>query len=417
VLLETASRRSTFLAEVSKRLADSLEYETTLHGVARAAIPELADWCAVDLLRAGETGSLSRVAVAHVDPAREAATRELALLYTPSPVALEGVPRVLRTRSPEVIHGVAEAADSEHVELLRHLGMRSSIVLPLVARERLLGALSLASTAEARYCDMDDVELAEDLAARCAVAIDNARLYRLAREAIELRDTFLATVSHDLKNPLATIRGQAQLLRRLAAGDSAPLAARVDDGMRRLLATADRMGRILDGLLDVTSLELGRRLDLDRQRMDLVDVARRIVAEHQERAPRHFIQLAGEPELVGEWDVARLERVLDNLVGNAVKYSPEGSVVTVVCVREDDADGACAIVSVRDRGMGIPLADQGRIFERFQRAGNVGGIAGAGIGLATVRDIVEQHGGTIGVESREGEGSTFTVRLPLAARG
>jgi signal transduction histidine kinase len=258
------------------------------------------------------------------------------------------------------------------------------------------------------------MEVAQDLAGRCAVAMDNARVYRLALDAIELRDTFLATVTHDLRNPLATIRGQAQLLRRTAARENSPLSARVDDGLQRLQATVDRMTRILDGLLDVASLELGGRLDLDRQEMDLVDVARRIAAEHQERAGRHFIQVAGEPRLVGQWDLARLERVMDNLLGNAVKYSPDGSVVTVVCVREDDADGAWAIVSVRDQGVGIPVADLGHIFERFHRAGNVGGVRGAGIGLATVREIIQQHGGSISVESRQGEGSTFTIRLPMA---
>jgi signal transduction histidine kinase len=410
VPLETATRHSTFLAEVSQRLASSLEYKTTLQSVARAAIPDLADWCAVDIL--GDDGSLARVAVAHADPARETPSRELALLYTPSATALEGVPKVLRTRSPHVIQSVSGASASEHVELMRHLGMQSGVVLPLVAHDRTLGALSLGSTAEDRYWGTL-LEAAQDLAGRCAVAIDNARVYRLALDAIELRDTFLATVSHDLKNPLATIRGQAQLLRRTASGENSPLSTRVDDGLRRLEATVDRMTRILDGLLDVTSLELGGRLDLDRQQMDLVDVARRIAAEHQERAGRHFIQVAGEPQLVGQWDLARLERVMDNLLGNAIKYSPDGSVVTVVCVREEDDDGAWAIVSVRDQGVGIPVADLGHIFERFHRARNVGAVRGVGIGLATVRDIVEQHGGTISVESRQGEGSTFTIRLPM----
>jgi signal transduction histidine kinase len=410
--LETATRHSTFLAEVSKRLASSLDYETTLQSVARAAIPDLADWCAVDML--GEEGSLARVAVAHADPAREAATRELALLYTPSAMALEGVPKALRTRSPQLIRSVSDALASEHVELMRHLGLRSGVVLPLVARERTLGALSLGSTAEDWYWGTH-MEVAKDVAGRCALAIDNARVYRLALEAIELRDTFLATVSHDLKNPLATIKGQAQLLRRAAAGENSPLSARMDDGLRRLQATVDRMTRILDGLLDVASLELGGRLDLDRQQMDLVEVARRIAAEHQERAGRHFIQIAGEPQLIGQWDLARLERVMDNLLGNAVKYSPDGSVITVVCVREDDADGAWAMVSVRDQGVGIPVADLSHIFERFHRARNVGGVRGVGIGLATVREIVEQHGGSVTVESRQGEGSTFTIHLPMSA--
>jgi signal transduction histidine kinase len=413
--LETATRQPAFIAAVSKELVSSLGYETILQVVARAALPELADWCAVDIL--GEDGSIERAAVAHVDPAREAATRELALLYTPSPTGLVGVPKALRTGSPEVIGDVADGSHSEHVELLRHLGLASGIIIPLVARERTLGAMSLASaTSDAGWWEQK-IEVVEELASWCALAIDNARLYRLAHEAVEVRDTFLATVSHDLKNPLAAMRGQAQLLRRMAAGDSTPLAGQVEDAMQRLQVTVDRMVRMIDGLLDVAFLELGRRLDLDRRPIDLVEVARYVAAEHQQRATRHRIQVAGEPRLVGEWDLARLERVLDNLVGNAVKYSPDGSVVRVICVREDDADGAWAILSVRDWGMGVPTADLGRIFERFHRARNVGDISGAGIGLATVREIVEQHGGSISIASRQGEGSTFTVRLPVHASG
>ena len=175
------------------------------------------------------------------------------------------------------------------------------------------------------------------------------------------------------------------------------------------------MSRMIDGLLDVTRLELGERLELERAPMDLVEVANRIAAEHQERAPRHRIQVGGETALVGEWDLARVERVLDNLVGNAVKYSPDGGVITVGCVRDVDETGEWALLSVRDHGVGIPTADLGRIFERFHRAGNVRAISGAGIGLAMIRDVVSLHGGTITVESSEGQGSTFTIRLPTRA--
>jgi signal transduction histidine kinase len=183
-------------------------------------------------------------------------------------------------------------------------------------------------------------------------------------------------------------------------------------GTRRIKSTVERMARMIDGLLDVTRLELGERLELERAPMDLIETANRIAAEHQERAPGHRIQVGGETSLIGEWDLARIERVLDNLVGNAVKYSPDGGVITVVCVREVDETGEWAILSVRDQGVGIPAADLGRIFERFHRAGNVRAISGAGIGLAMIRDVVSLHGGTITVESSEGQGSTFTIRLP-----
>ena len=150
--------------------------------------------------------------------------------------------------------------------------------------------------------------------------------------------------------------------------------------------------------------------------MDLVTLARRRIAEHQQQTQRHLIQQAGEPYLLGEWDSARLERVLDNLLSNAIKYSPEGGMILVAVVHDEDEDGAWAIISVRDEGVGIPLDDQARIFEQFERAQNVGRIGGTGVGLAVARQIVSRHGGSVTVDSHEGEGSTFTVRLPVLQR-
>jgi signal transduction histidine kinase len=410
--LETVTRDSAFLAAVSNDLASSLEYDAVLELVARAAIPTLADWCAVDVL--AEDGSIERLAVADIDPVMERASRDLALHYLPRPTAIEGVPKVLRSGRAELITDLGAAPDSEHAELMRRLGLATVLILPLTARERTLGALSLATVpSRPQWCETD-LALADDLASRCALAIDNARLYRLAREAIELRDTYLATISHDLKNPLATISGQAQLLRRVLAGQEGLLGGRVGENLQRMEVTVQWMARMIDGLLDVTRVELGGRLELERAPMDLAEVARRLALEYQQRTTRHVVQVAGDPELVGQWDLARLERALDNLVSNAVKYSPTGTVVTIVCVREDDDTGAWAILSVRDQGLGVPEPDLGHIFERFHRAGNVGAVGGAGIGLATVREIVQLHGGSITVESRPGQGSTFTVRLPLA---
>jgi signal transduction histidine kinase len=404
-LSDLSASHGAFLAEVSKLLACSLEYQTTLETVARAALPDFADWCVVDVVDA--RASIERVAVAHVDPCVEQHLEERARLFTPAPTALEGVPQVLRS-------GRAHLIDESQDPMLAEFGAVAGIVSPLRVGDAVLGALTLASS---RGYGLADLQLAEELTSRCAQAIANARQYQSACEAIDLRDTFVATISHDLKNPLATIGAQAQLLRRLAAAeeDSPPGRERLRAGIRRVERTVERMTRMLDGLLDVTRLELGGRLELQRAPMDLVEVTRRVVAEHQERAPRHRIQLAGEATLTGNWDMARIERALDNLVGNAVKYSPDGGVIMVLCVRERDELDDWAILSVRDHGVGIPAADLGNVFERFHRARNVGQISGTGIGLAMIRDVIELHGGTIDVESTEGMGSTFTVRLPVGS--
>jgi signal transduction histidine kinase len=176
------------------------------------------------------------------------------------------------------------------------------------------------------------------------------------------------------------------------------------------------MAAQIEALLDVARLHAGRRLELKRRPTDLVALARAAAAEHQQTTEGHRICVeARETEVRGEWDAPRLERALGNLLSNAIKYSPEGGDITVSVGRERDGEvGDCAVLRVRDEGLGIPAASQPRVFDRFRRGDNVGRIAGIGLGLAGVRAIVEQHGGTIAVESREGEGSTFTVRLPLA---
>jgi signal transduction histidine kinase len=408
-----------FLVEATRRLASSLEYELTLQSVARLAVPGLADFCAVDILDAD--ARVQRVAVAHTDPSQERMVLEHAQAAPPAPNAPSGVMQVLRSGQPELYAYLADnnqlpAPDggAEDLRALQALGLTSAMIVPMTARDRILGALTFAGAQPRRQYDSADLTAAEELAGCCALAVDNARLYRRARQAVEQRDAFLATVSHDLRNPLALIAAQAQLLRRVSDRDGGPNASRLGLGLGRIETTVARMTAMLDELVDVARLELGHQLELQRDSMDLVGLVRRKVAEYEQTTSRHLIRVAAETELFGNWDAARLERVLDNLLGNAIKYTPEGGVITVIIVRDDDDSGAYAVLSVRDSGVGIPARDLPRIFERFQRAGNVGNIGGSGIGLSVSRRIVEQHGGSISVDSTEGQGSVFTIRLPLA---
>jgi signal transduction histidine kinase len=226
------------------------------------------------------------------------------------------------------------------------------------------------------------------------------------------RDEFLSAITHDLKTPLTAIRGNAQLLQRRLAQtpDGARLAARLTS----IVEATTSMTALLDELLDVARLQMGQPLTLDRRPTDLVGLVRRVV-QQQQAGRRHRLHVeATAPQLVGEWEAARLERVVANLLSNAIKYSPQGGAITVRLAAEDAAAGGWAVLAVRDQGLGIPAADLPYIFAGFHRAGNVAGqIPGTGLGLASARQIVEQHGGTISVESQEGVGSTFTVRLPL----
>jgi signal transduction histidine kinase len=232
------------------------------------------------------------------------------------------------------------------------------------------------------------------------------------QETLRTRELFLASLAHDLKTPLTASMAYAQLVRREATkADRSVAARRLADWAAIIEVNTARAAGLLDELLDIARLEAGHALDLERRPTDLVALAERVVAEHQRDTERHRITVdAQEPELVGEWDAVRLARVLDNLLGNAVKYSPEGGEISVRVSRE----GPWAVLAVADEGLGIPAADRSHIFERFHRGRNVAGqVAGTGLGLTGVSYIVEQHGGSISVESREGIGSTFIVRLPL----
>jgi signal transduction histidine kinase len=234
------------------------------------------------------------------------------------------------------------------------------------------------------------------------------------REQVTLRDEFMATVSHDLKSPLTFIKGMANLRRRRAS--HTPETMQLLDALDQIESSAGRMAQQLDELVDASRLESGRGLELRRVATDLIALARKAVAEHQQTTDRHVLQVSTDlSELVGNWDVTRLGRVLDNLLDNAVKYSPRGGAVLVNIGVDGTAHQPMAVLSVVDRGEGIPPTDLPHIFERFHRGRNVGRIPGTGIGLAGVQRIVELHSGTILAQSEVGQGTTFTVRLPLTA--
>ncbi len=228
------------------------------------------------------------------------------------------------------------------------------------------------------------------------------------------RDALLATVTHDLKNPLTAIQGLAELTGEQAARKGTPSSEQVVTRQAGIVTAATQMTGLLNELLDVMQLELGQPLALDRRPTDLVALVRRVV-DYQREIAAHPIQVdAAVATVVCTVDTERMERVIGNLVSNAIKYSPQGAGVTVRLARARDAAGGWAVLAVEDRGRGIPEEDLPHVFDRFYRAENVGAVEGTGIGLASVREIVEQHGGTVAIESQEDRGTTITVRLPAS---
>jgi signal transduction histidine kinase len=237
---------------------------------------------------------------------------------------------------------------------------------------------------------------------------------REAQEAIRMRDDFLVAASHDLKTPLAVILGHAQMLAR-RMGAERTVDARISEGLKSIERRARMMAAVVEELADATRLETGAEIVLHRELIDLSELVEEMAAEQQRSAPRHRLVLdIRDRPLIGFWDHVRITRVIVNLIGNAIKYSPDGGEITVRLEREADS---WAVLSVHDPGIGIPGNDLTHVFDRFFRAANaLGATAGTGIGLSTARHIVEKHGGTIEVESTEHVGSTFVVRLPLTSR-
>jgi PAS domain S-box-containing protein len=234
------------------------------------------------------------------------------------------------------------------------------------------------------------------------------------KELERQKDDFLAAASHDLKNPLAIVKARAQLLQRQAERVGSDESAAMIDGLRAIDIATSRLVGMVNELLDVARLQMDRPIDLELKRIDLVALVRETVAETRASTDRHELKVdANVDKIFGQWDRDRIERVLVNLLTNAVKYSPEGGVITTSIDVEKDETGAWALIRVSDQGMGIPESDLANVFERFYRASNVSSrIDGAGIGLTGVRYIIERHRGEVTVESKLGSGSIFTVRLP-----
>jgi PAS domain S-box-containing protein len=299
--------------------------------------------------------------------------------------------------------------------VLRNRGLRSLLGAPLIIEDRLLGVVHVGTLQRRHFADAD-AELLRLVADRAALAIDRSRLYSEAQDAIRFRNEFLSAISHDLGNPVAAIRLESRLLRQANSGVEG-CDENLLEGLGQIEATATRMWRQVQELLDLARLQVGRELELNWRPTDLVALVRDLTASQQALTDRHDIRLEIEPDaLVGEWDSTRLERVITNLLSNAVKYSPEGGEIVVRVSRRSEPDKGreSAVLEVEDHGIGIPAEDLPLIFNRFHRAKNVRGrFAGTGIGLAGAKQIVDHHGGELIVESQERTGTTVTVRLPL----
>jgi signal transduction histidine kinase len=305
---------------------------------------------------------------------------------------------------------------------LHSWGATSYIGVPLEARGTVFGVLTLVRNHGSVSYMLEDLSLVQELAWRAALALDNAYLYEAeqqaraeAEAAVQMRDQVFRLISHDLRSPLTAIQGYAHLLNRRLRGVDIPDAERITRGLSHIDKATSRMASQIQELLDVASLQAGKSIKLNYGRLDLMAMVQRVIEAHQQTLS--VLALRFETVLTtmqAAGDEARLERVLDNLITNAIKYSPDGGEIVVSLAQDMRGEQRWAVVVVRDQGLGIPEGELPHIFEPFRRASNVAAkISGTGLGLASVRQIIEQHGGTISVSSQEGSGTTFVIQLPL----
>ena len=411
-----AERRSSFLAEASRILASGLEYDKTMANVARLVVPMLGDNCVVDAI--GEDGTIRRVAEASADPAKEQWLRKLRKFPSGSSRLGSPVLRVMQTGRTEFTPHFDDAAlqavapNDEYLEIVRAIGPRSSVTIPLKSRDRIVGAITFGMAESGRSYAPEDIALAEEFAARAAVAADNASLYDQSQQAIRARDVFLAVASHELRTPLTALNLQVGNLLRALGRQSADPAERGAEPMRRVKEMEqqiERLTALVETLLDVSRVGSGR-MELETEELDLRDVVRGAVEQFRAQAIHAGCELQvelGADPCRGAWDPLRTEQVLMNLLTNAAKFAAGEPIrVTLAC------SPSAALLSVRDQGIGVARQDHERIFELFHRSPTERPFGGMGLGLWIARQIVHAMGGTIEVKSALSQGAEFIVSLP-----
>ena len=419
---EAQSRRSGALADASRSLAASLDEQATLDVVAGLTLPQLGTWCIVDLVEAD--GVLRRLAIGHPDPAMQALVRELEASWTPHPSEEFGAGAVLASGPRTLL--VADAGrvlatgdtSAETKRVLRELGAGPLLTVPMVARGRVLGAITFVCGRRDAVYTPDDIRLAEDLAARSAIALDSAALFREALEqraraeaASKAKNEFLGTMSHELRTPLNAIGGYVSLI---DMGLRGPVTPAQHDDLMRVRSNQEHLLVLITDILNFVKVGSGGATYniIDVQANFAVVEAVAMVEPLLTRHRLDYVALPCSERVVAFADPERLRQILLNLLSNATKFTPEGGTISTQC-EETPTE---VFIRVSDTGIGIPEDRLETIFEPFVqlRAGLAGREAGVGLGLAISRDLVRAMNGDLRVESKAGEGARFTIVLPRA---
>ena len=422
---KNAADAQRLLADASEALAASLDYKKTLVTVAQLAVRDVADWCSVAI--GDESGRYEDLAVAHHNPERVKWVEEYTRLNPPRFDTPTGVPQVLRTGKSELYPVIddklleAAATTEKERQVVRELGLYSAMVVPMKARGRMIGAISFVTAESRRRYAPEDLWFAERLANRAAFAIDNARLFEDATRARAEAETanaakaqFLASMSHELRTPLNAIAGYAELMELSVLG---PVTEKQLEALGRLQRSRKHLNNLVDQVLGFARIEAGKvHFDITDVPINesLTRLADMIAPQAAGKKLEYIFDGCGD-DLAARADRDRLDQVMLNLIGNAVKYTPSGGEIRVGV----DCDPRTVIISVSDTGPGIPDDKQQVIFQPFVQLATSADstTSGVGLGLAISRDLARAMGGDIKVKSTPGQGATFTVTLPRALNG
>ena len=431
---DTARARAQFLARASAVLSSSLDYGATLSSIANLVVPELADWCSVEVLEEG--GELKRLAVAHVDPARVEWATDFQKRYPTDLSGTTGVAAVLRSGRSELYPTItddmlkAAARDADHLQTMRGLGMRSVMIVPMTSRGLVLGVLSFIATRDGITYSEDDLRFAEDLAHRAGMAIDKARLLvaaehgrRVAVEADRAKSDFLATMSHEIRTPINAVIGYTDLLEMGLGG---PLSEEHIKHLARIRSSAEHLSAIVNDFLDWAKLEAGA-LNVASDAIEpapvvasTVDVIRGAAMARDQR----LVVVEGPP-VTYRGDAQRVRQILLNLLSNAVKFTPRHGEITLTW--RDDLQppphsqsrvlhGSWIAFVVSDTGPGVPPDKREEVFEPFRQAstGYSRQQSGTGLGLTISRRLARMMHGDVTLQPAAGGGAEFTLWLPKA---
>ena len=403
--------RKQLLNAISEKLVSSLDHQLTLQEIAQLIVPAMADYCRIAVL--DEQQQIREIVANHIEPEKIALVRELYEQYKDRANSSHGLQKLLETGQPELITVVTPEVVAPFLQenpavlpIIHALGLTSYMGIPLIARDKVIGAVTFSSTQPQRCYTHDDLAFAQELARRIALTLDNAHLYAEAQKAITLRDDFISIASHELRTPVTSLKLYIQVLQKQFGRRGEE---RLASSFAKMDAQLNKLTLLIEDLLNVSRIEYGK-LYFQEDWFDLNEVVKETVEQIQSTTSKHRIRIEGRISQLVWGDKDRIGQLLTNLLTNAVKYSPLADTIIIRLTAVQDA----IVVSVQDFGIGIEKEHLNHIFDRFHRVSDPEEktYPGLGIGLYIAREIIQRHGGTLTVESEKGKGSLFSFTLP-----